>query len=98
MTSFEQMTQGQMNYLLERLGYCLTMIENGPYRWENSQHDAVMLLPALSPECPARPHHLQTLRHIAIGKGIVEPEEFDALMQEARQHQPESLVAAHNAA
>ena len=85
MTFSEQLTQGQLDYLFTLLGYHLTEVENGPRVWENPKFDAVMLLPMISPEQPARRHHLMTLRRIAIEKGIVEPEVFDALLEKARQ-------------
>ncbi|HLK61373.1 MAG TPA: hypothetical protein VKU00_32790 [Chthonomonadaceae bacterium] len=84
----DQLTQEQLDYLFTQLGYHLTEVENGPRVWKNPKFDAVMLLPMIAPEKPARRHHLMTLRRIAIEKGIVEPEAFDALLEKARQQQP----------
>ena len=87
-----QLTQGQLDYIFIQLGYHLTEVENGPRIWENSEFDAVMILPVIAPDKPARIHHLRSLRTIAIQKGIVEPEIFDALLDQARQHTPETVA------
>src|SRR5258708_1354956 len=97
MNPSEPLTQEQLNYLFTQLGYHLTEVEKGPRVWENPEYDAVMLLPAVAPEQPARRHHVMTLRRIAIEKGIVEPEAFDALLEKARQHTPKA-VASQDAA
>ena len=97
MTPSEQLTQRQLDYLFTQLGYHLTEAKNGPRVWKNPEFDAVMLLPVISPEQPARRHHLMTLRRIAIEKGIVEPETFDVLLEKAHHYAPEP-VASHDAA
>lgn len=84
MKSFEQMTQGQLDFLFEQLGYKRRIVENGPYVWENREFDAMLLLPAIPADQPARYYHLRTLRLNAIEKGIVEPEQFEALLEKAR--------------
>ena len=92
-----QLTQGQLDYLFTQLGYHLSESEKGPRVWSNSEYDAVMLLPMIPPEQPARLHHLMTLRRIAIEKGIVKPEEFEALLEKARKQQVEP-IASHSVA
>jgi hypothetical protein len=87
----DTLTQAQLDYLFRQLGYRLTEVKDGPRVWKNLEYDAIMLLPEIAPEQPARPHYLLTLRRIAIEKGIVEPEVFDALLEKARQHQEESV-------
>lgn len=93
----DPLTQEQLDYLFTRLGYRLREVKDGPRVWENPEYDAVTLLPVLSPEQPARLHHLLALRRIAIEKGIVEPDDFDALLEQARQY-PQEPVGSHNAA
>lgn len=92
MIQSDQLTQGQLDYLFTQLGYRLTEVEKGPRVWQNPEHDAVMLLPAIPPDKPARQHHLLTLRRIAIEKGIVEPDVFDALLEKARQYTPKTVT------
>src|SRR5258706_13459820 len=93
----DQLTQKQLDYLFTQLGYHLKEVKDGPRLWENPEYDAVMLLPAIAPDKPARLHHLMALRRIAIEKGIIEPEGFDALLEKARQHAPEPFPS-HDAA
>lgn len=94
MNTFEPMTQGQLNSLFEKLGFHLTVIENGPHVWENPQFDALMILPALSSDCPARPHHLMTLRKTVDEREIVDMETFEKLVEEVRHQNAGSLAKA----
>jgi hypothetical protein len=93
----DPLTQAQLDYLFIQLGYRLTEIKDGPRVWKNPDFDAIMLLPEIAPDQPARTHHLLTLRRIAIEKGIVEPEVFDALLEKARHYRAEA-VGSHSAA
>jgi len=93
----DPLSQEQLDYLFTQLGYQLTAVKDGPRVWKNTEFDAVMLLPVLSPEQPARMHHLLALRRIAIEKGIVEPDAFDALLEQARQYRNEP-ISNHNVA
>ena len=82
------LTYGQLEYLLEELGYHLLRPNEEPRVFENSEYDAVSVLLAASPNEIARPHHLVTLRKVSIEKGIVDNATFNALLAKARCHEP----------
>lgn len=97
MALYDHLTQGQLDDLLRKLGYQLSETENGPRVWTNSEFDAVMLLPVIPAERPARRHHLMTLRRISVEKGIIESEKFDDLVEQVRQRGHQT-IPSHSAA
>lgn len=97
MSISDPLTQAPLDYLFTELGYRLTEVKDGPRVWKNPDVDAVMLLPVLAPEQPARPHHLLALRRLSLEKGIVEPDAFDTLLEKARHHGRDA-VGSHNVA
>ena len=85
-------TSEQMEHLLTKLGYVRMPSEGKQRVYENSQFDAIMLLPPQGKEHFARIEHLMTLRKIATEKGIVKPADFDKML--ASVQQAEEPVAA----
>lgn len=91
---YRSMTYGQLEFLMSEMGYRkFAFNEPGWNVWTNKQFDALQLLPADKESQLARPHHFMTARKVSIEKGILEPEEFEALLQKAQQHNAEF---AHN--
>ncbi|HLK60342.1 MAG TPA: hypothetical protein VKU00_27520 [Chthonomonadaceae bacterium] len=87
------LTSEQMETLLLSLGYKLYP-SKGPQRvFENREFDAIQLLPPAGKEPYARLEHLMTLRKVSVEKGIVDEETFEALLEKARQRQPEPTAS-----
>lgn len=93
----ERLTYRQFEFLLTELGYSPARTAEAEGRvWKNEPFDALKYLPRASPEEQVPYAHLVTLRKVSVEKGIVEEEEFNRLLETARQR--EAMPAVSHAA
>lgn len=90
----EQITYAQLEQLLSELGYREMPTDEDARVFVNIEYDAISILPCAKGEETARPHHLITLRKVAVEKGIVDAETFEQKLKEARQQSDEALAKA----
>ncbi len=88
------LTYAQLERLLNELGYREVPTEEDARVFVNQEYDAVSVLPCAGGGDTARPHHLITLRKVAIERGIVDAETFANKLSEARQQSSEPLAKA----
>jgi hypothetical protein len=97
MAKRDALTYGQLENLLTELGYHLTPSAVEGHLWTYPEFDAMHYLPA-EPEIKTAPsYELIIIRKVSVEKGIIEPDDFEELLEKVRQqaHQsPISLDAA----
>jgi len=87
----EQITYAQLERLLKELGYRRVPSSPDMRVFANTKYDAVSILPCVNQAEWARPHHLITLRKVAVAKGIVDDIAFEKMFGDVRQGITESL-------
>ena len=90
----EQITYAQLERLLNELGYFQVPAPPDVRVVANTEFDAVNILPCVDKAEWARPHHLITLRKVAVAKGIVDSKTFDQMSNTILQEGTESLAKA----
>ena len=90
----ERLTYRQFEFLMTALGYSPARTAETEGRvWKNEPFDALKYLPNASPEEQVPYPHLVTLRKVSVEKGIVEEEEFNRLLETARQREVTASVS-----
>ena len=97
MSKSEFLTYSQLETILRELGYRSTpSADKAGYFWTYPEFDAIKYLPA-APETKTAPsYELITIRKVSVEKGIIEPDDFEKLLEKVRQHalEPANLDAA----
>jgi len=90
----EQITYAQLERLLNELGY--RQVPSAPHArvFANEEYDAVNILQCVDKTEWARPHHLITLRKVAVARGIVDSATFEKMLNTILQEGTESLAKA----
>ena len=87
---YSPFTYGQLEFLLTEMGYKQYPSTNPEWAlWKNHETDTSQILPVNRQNQLAPTPDFAGIRKLSIERGIVEPEEFDALLQKAQQHATE---------
>jgi hypothetical protein len=90
----EKITYAQLERLLNNIGYRQVPSPPDARVFAYPEYDAVSVLPCADETEWARPHHLITLRKVAVERGIVDDKTFEKLLNEVRQESTGLLAKA----
>lgn len=82
---YSPFTYGQLEFLLTEMGYKQYPSTDPELAlWKNHETDTLQILPVNRQDKPAPTSDFAGIRKISIERGIIEPEEFEALLEKAR--------------
>jgi hypothetical protein len=90
----EQITYAALERLLSKLGYHQVPSPPEARVFAFPAYDAVSVLPCADESEWARPHHLVTLRRVAVEKGIVDSKTFDEMLNDVRHEAADAMAKA----
>jgi hypothetical protein len=85
MANHDILTYGQLEYLLKELGYHPAPSAVEGHVWKYPEFDAIQYLPNVPETKTAPSYELITIRKVSVEKGIIEAEDFEALLDRVRQ-------------